>query len=109
MDTPRALSALSALSQDTRLAAFRLLMRAGPEGMPAGDIATALGIRQNTMSTNLSILAQAGLITSDREGRVIRYRADLNGTRALIGFLVEECCGGAPDLCQPLLDDITCP
>lgn len=109
MDTDASLTALSALAQKTRLDVFRLLMRAGPEGMPAGDIAAALGVRQNTMSSNLSILAQSGLIAATREGRVIRYHADLDAIRALIGFLVEECCGGEPGKCQPLLDQITCP
>jgi len=109
MDTPDTLSALSALSQEARLNAFRLLMRAGPTGLPAGEIATTLGARQNTMSTNLSILQQAGLITSTREGRSIRYHANLDGIRGLLGFLVEDCCGGQPEQCQPLLSQIACP
>ncbi|MDT8326126.1 MAG: metalloregulator ArsR/SmtB family transcription factor [Roseovarius sp.] len=108
MDNKTALAAFAALSQPTRLEVFRRLMRAGPKGMLAGEIATALETRQNTMSANLAVLSQAGLIRNERQGRAIRYFADLDGIRGLVGFLVEDCCGGNPALCQPLLDDITC-
>ncbi|QGX98140.1 transcriptional regulator [Roseovarius faecimaris] len=107
MDKKTALAAFAALSQDTRLDAFRLLLRAGQDGMPAGEIADTLGTRQNTMSTHLSILHQAGLIRSQRDGRSIRYSANLDGTRGLLAFLLEECCGGNPALCQPLIAEIT--
>ncbi|WP_371223859.1 ArsR/SmtB family transcription factor [Roseovarius sp. 2305UL8-3] len=106
MDKPNALTAFAALSQDTRLDAFRLLIRAGENGMAAGDIATALKARQNTMSTNLSVLHSAGLIRSKRQGRSIRYYADLKGIRGLLSFLMEDCCGGQPDKCQPLIRDL---
>lgn len=109
MDKSKALDAFSALSQSTRLDAFRLLVRAGAEGMTAGDIAAHLEVRQNTMSTNLSVLTQAGLLRNAREGRSIRYFADLDGMRGLLGFLMEECCGGNPELCQPLIQEIACP
>lgn len=109
MDKPNALTAFAALSQDTRLDAFRLLIRAGSDGMAAGEIADRLGVRQNTMSANLSILSQAGLIRSQRQGRSIRYFADLDGVRGLLAFLMEDCCGGNPDQCQPILDTIACP
>lgn len=109
MDQETALTAFAALSQPTRLDVFRLLMRAGPDGMAAGDIAVALDVRQNTMSANLSILHQAGLVTSARNGRSICYAADLDGVRGLLGFLIEDCCGGQPETCQPLIQDITCP
>lgn len=109
MDKTKALAAFSALSQPTRLDAYRLLIRAGVEGMAAGDIAAHLGVRQNTMSVNLSVLTQAGLLRNTREGRSIRYFADLDGMRGLLGFLMEDCCGGNPELCQPLIQDITCP
>lgn len=109
MDTKTALSAFAALSQDTRLAAFRLLIRAGQEGMAAGEIAETLGARQNTMSANLSVLHQSGLIRSRREGRSIRYFADMEGVSGLLAFLVEDCCGGHPESCQPLIRQLACP
>lgn len=109
MDTNTALLAFQALSQETRLDVFRLLMRAGRDGVAAGEIAAHLGVRQNTMSAHLSILSSAGLIFSERDGRTIRYRADLTGIRGLIGFLVEDCCGGNPAQCQPLIAEISCP
>lgn len=109
MDKPNALTAFSALSQETRLDAFRLLIKAGPDGMAAGDIATALDVRQNTMSANLSVLHQARLVRSRREGRSIRYTADLDGIRGLLAFLMEDCCGGRPETCQPLIRELACP
>lgn len=108
MDKNRALAAFAALSQPTRLDVFRLLIRAGTDGMAAGEIAEALGVRQNTMSANLSVLHQAGLVRNAREGRSIRYFADLEGTSGLLGFLMEDCCGGNPALCQPLISKIAC-
>ncbi|MCR9112419.1 MAG: metalloregulator ArsR/SmtB family transcription factor [Rhodobacteraceae bacterium] len=108
MDKSNALAAFSALSQPTRLDVFRLLIRAGKAGMAAGEIAEALDVKQNTMSANLSVLHQAGLVHSTREGRSIRYAANLDATRGLIAFLVEDCCGGHPDQCQPLLKEIAC-
>ncbi len=108
MDINAALPAFSALSQRTRLEVFRMLVTAGEDGMSAGDIADALDVRQNTLSANLSVLLQAGLVRNQREGRVIRYFADLDGMRGLLGFLLEDCCGGQPDLCQPLIQDLTC-
>ncbi|MHA7827331.1 MAG: ArsR/SmtB family transcription factor [Roseovarius sp.] len=109
MDKIQALTAFGALSQPTRLDVLRLLIRAGDAGMAAGDIAAALDTRQNTMSANLGVLMQAGLIRNNREGRSIRYFADLEGLRGLLAFLMEDCCGGNPAACQPLLDTITCP
>lgn len=103
MDKMECLDALSALSQETRLDVFRLLTRAEPAGMCAGDIANAVGGRQNTVSTNLAILARAGLIRSVREGRSVRYFADLDGMSRLLSFLMEDCCGGRPEACAPLL------
>ncbi len=106
MDKIRSLDALSALSQETRLDVFRLLTRAEPAGMVAGDIADAMGARQNTISTNLAILAHAGLIRSVREGRNIRYFADLEGMRGLLSYLMEDCCEGKPAACAPLLGTV---
>jgi ArsR family transcriptional regulator len=99
MDEPHALSALAALGQGTRLAIFRLLVRKEPAGMTAGALAEAVGCPQNTLSTHVAILARAGLVYGRREGRTITYRADAAGTRALIGFLVKDCCEGKPELC----------
>lgn len=108
MEKTHALAAFSALGQDTRLDAFRLLIGAGATGMLAGEIGHALGVRQNTLSTNLSILLNAGLVRNAREGRGIRYFADMDGMRALLAFLMEDCCGGRPELCQPVIDEIAC-
>ncbi len=103
MDTTKALFAFAALGQETRLEVFRLLVRAGAQGMPAGDIGAALGVRQNTMSTNLNILHRAGLV-----GPSVRYFADIEGIRGLLAFLMEDCCGGNPTLCAPVLDALAC-
>ena len=94
MEKNRTLDALSALGQETRLDVFRLLVRAGPQGQAAGEIAEALGVRPNTLSSNLNILSVAGLVRSTREGRSIRYFANMDTMRDLLGFLLEDCCGG---------------
>jgi ArsR family transcriptional regulator, arsenate/arsenite/antimonite-responsive transcriptional repressor len=93
-----ALSALAALGQPTRLEVFRLLMRREPLGLTAGAIAEAIGCAQNTLSTHLSILARAGLVYGTRTGRAIRYRADVMGMRALLAFLVTDCCDKHPEV-----------
>ena len=108
MEKTQALAALAALSQPTRLDAFRLLVKAGRDGMRAGEIVAALGVRPNTLSANLATLLHAGLIRNVREGRAIRYYADMDGVRALLGFLLEDCCGGRPELCRTVIDDIAC-
>lgn len=108
MDKKNALIALSALGQDTRLDAFRVLIKAGSAGLLAGEISQTLGIRQNTLSTNLAILLNAGLVRKSREGRAIRYHADMNGMRDLLGFLMKDCCGGRPEACQSVIDEIAC-
>ena len=108
MDKYSALAAFGALGQPTRLDVFRRLIRAGEAGMLAGHIGDTLGVRQNTKSANLGILARAGLIRSVREGRSIRYFADREGMRGLLAFLMEDCCGGCPELCQPVIDEIAC-
>lgn len=103
MDKTIALDALSALSHETRLDVFRLLVRSGPGGMVAGAIADRLNARQNTMSTNLNILARAGLIRARRDGRSIFYAADYAGMQALLAYLMQDCCCGAPEIIDPLL------
>lgn len=99
MDESHALAALAALGQPTRLAIFRQLVRMEPNGMLAGALADAVGCPHNTLSTHAAILARAGLIYGTREGRTITYRAEAEGTRALIAFLVNDCCNGRPELC----------
>ncbi|MGI9401278.1 MAG: ArsR/SmtB family transcription factor [Rhizobiaceae bacterium] len=109
MDTFKALDSFSALSQETRLAVFRILVKAGTAGMAAGEIAAALDVRQNTMSANLAVLARSGLINSRREGRIIRYFANMEVVRELLAFMIEDCCGGNPEKCQPVIDEISLP
>jgi ArsR family transcriptional regulator, arsenate/arsenite/antimonite-responsive transcriptional repressor len=103
MDASNAVAALAALAHECRLRVFRLLVQCGPEGMAAGDIARNLQVPHNTMSAHLAILTRAGLATSRREGRSIIYAVDLIGTRHLLSFLVEDCCRGRPEVCQPLI------
>ena len=103
MDTSRAVTALSALAQESRLKVFRLLVREGPEGMAAGDIARSLNVPHNTMSSHLGILSRAGLVVSRKESRSIIYSVDLKGTRDLLTFLIKDCCRGKPEVCQPLI------
>ena len=104
MQSPDAVAALSALAHNHRLAVFRLLVRAGADGIPAGEIAREVDILPNTLSTHLTILAHAGLIQSRREGRSVIYSADFDGMRDLLGFLVADCCGGRPEICAPLAE-----
>ena len=108
MEKNTVLGSLAALAHDMRLDVFRLLVKAGPDGMAAGEIASMLDVRANTLSNNLTVMAAAGLIRSAREGRSIRYFANMDRMRALLGFLLEDCCGGRPEICQPVLDQITC-
>jgi DNA-binding transcriptional ArsR family regulator len=111
MDEIIAMAVLAALSQPTRLATFRLLVRAEPDGVAAGDLARRVGVPQNTMSTHLAILARAGLVRGERTARTITYRADLERLRAVILFLLRDCCGGRSELCAPLIADLApcCP
>jgi DNA-binding transcriptional ArsR family regulator len=104
MEMDKALAALSALSHETRLATFRLLVTAGPDGLPAGVIADQLGVLANTMSSHLAQLSRGGLVIPRREGRTIRYAADYAGMGDLMAFLVRDCCAGQPEICAPLAD-----
>jgi len=108
MDTTAALSALSALAQPTRLALFRALVKAGGDGLLSGELGARLGLLQNTTSANLTVLLQAGLIRNTRQGRQVRYFADMDGMRDLLAFLMEDCCGGRPEACRPVIETLTC-
>jgi ArsR family transcriptional regulator len=102
MELKAAVSTLSALAHDARLAIFRLLVKVGPVGLAAGDIARRLEILPNTLSANLTLLAHTGLVTSRRDGRSIIYSANYDAMNGLITFLLEDCCGGSPEVCGPL-------
>jgi len=111
MDSPAAILVLAALAQPTRLDVFRLLVKHEPKGMPAGDIAQELAVPHNTMSSHLAILTRATLVSSERHGRSIVYRANLETLRSMTLFLLQDCCGGEPGLCASLIESITpcCP
>ncbi len=102
MKSDTAIKRLSALAQDSRLAVFRLLVKAGPDGVAAGDIARKLEIPANTMSAQLLTLSNAGLVRARREGRSIIYAADFAAMSELLVYLTEDCCGGKPEVCAPL-------
>lgn len=108
MESNQVISSFSALSQQTRLDVFRLLIKAGANGLLAGELGEQLDVRQNTMSANLTVLLNAGLVRNERHGRTIRYFANFDAVRGLLGFLTEDCCGGRPELCQPIIDEIAC-
>lgn len=103
----RAVASLGALAHEGRLRVFRLLVTAGSEGVAAGEIADQLGIKPNTLSASLNILSHAGLIRSRRDGRSIIYTAAYDEMRLLLAFLMEDCCGGSPEVCQPLAEIIS--
>ena len=107
MDNIRAMAGLGALAQATRLETFKLLVRHEPGGVAAGAVARALGVPQNTMSAHLAVLARAGLVTMQRDGRSLIYRADLAALRALMMFLVRDCCAESQALCIPLVAELT--
>jgi len=104
MESTVAIKGLAALAQEGRLAVFRFLVRAGPEGLAAGQIARGLETPPNTLSAQLTVLANAGLVTSRREGRSIIYAAEYGHMSALLLYLAEDCCEGRPEVCAPLAD-----
>jgi DNA-binding transcriptional ArsR family regulator len=106
MDITSTVKTLAALAQESRLNAFRLLVRSGPDGLAAGEIARQLSIPHNTLSSHLAILSNANLVTSHRESRSIIYQINFDGTRELLSFLVEDCCQGQSELCSPLFDSL---
>lgn len=107
MENSDAVDVFTALAQATRLDAFRLIMAHEPHGLPAGEVARRLEVPQNTMSSHLAVLTRAGLISAERHSRSIIYRAELDRVREVASFLVSDCCGGRPELCQPLVDEFT--
>ena len=94
METNQTIIALAALAHESRLAVFRALVQAGPEGMPAGQIATLLDVPPSSLSFHLKELAHAQLVTSRQEGRFVIYSADFQNMNQLVGYLTENCCGG---------------
>lgn len=103
METNTAVEQLSALAHDSRLKVFRLLVKAGPEGLAAGEIARALDTAANTMSAQLLVLSNAGLIRARRDGRSIIYSVDFPAMSDLLVFLTEDCCAGRSEICTPLV------
>ena len=107
MEAIDALDALGALSQATRLGAFRLLVRHEPEGLAAGAVAQHLGVPANTLSVHLGVLTRAGLVSFDKRGREVIYRADIGRVRDLSLFLMKDCCGGDAAACAPLIAELS--
>jgi DNA-binding transcriptional ArsR family regulator len=101
MEKTKAIAALAALAQDNRLDTYRLLVQAGPDGMPAGQVAAALGLPPNTLSFHFDRLRNAGLVTVRRAGRSMIYAARFDTMNALLGYLTENCCQGNPEQCLP--------
>jgi ArsR family transcriptional regulator len=103
MELEIAVKRLSALAQESRLEVFRLLIKAGPKGIAAGDVARKLDVPANTMSAQLLVLSNAGMIRARREGRSIIYAINFDAMRDLLAFLMEDCCGGRAEVCAPLV------
>ena len=106
METQDAVKALAALAHDSRLAVFRLLVKCGPSGMAAGDIAKTVGIGPTALSFHLKELDHSGLVVSWRVGRFVRYAVRVEGMRALLAYLSEDCCQGRPELCGGMRENI---
>jgi ArsR family transcriptional regulator len=101
MDKLDVVAALAALAQEHRLEVYRLLVQAGPAGMPAGEVASALAIAPNTLSFHLDRLRHAGLVSVSRQGRSLIYAARYETMNNLLEYLTDNCCGGRPELCKP--------
>ena len=104
METNLAVSALAALAHPVRLSVVRLLVKAGSDGLTAGDLSDRLGVLPNTLSANLKALSYAGLVSSQREGRSIRYHASYDCLKHLINFMIEDCCCGVDEIKAPLCE-----
>ena len=100
MEINQAVAALTALAQESRLRVFRLLVPAGVEGIPAGEIAEEIGLPAATLTFHLKELVHGGLVESRREGRTIRYSLRVEGMQKLLDFLTHDCCKGRPELCE---------
>jgi DNA-binding transcriptional ArsR family regulator len=109
VQTNEVLAALSALGHPRRLEAFRLLVTMGEKGLLAGEVADRLDAKQNTMSTNLSVLLRAGLVRAVREGRGVRYSANMDTFANMLKFLIGDCCGGNPKMCRELTETVAQP
>ena len=107
MESEAVILALAALAQSTRMDVFRLLVKHEPGGVAAGDIAKALAVPQNTMSSHLAVLSRAGLVTAQRFSRSIVYRADLAHFQKVMLFMLRDCCDGRPEICAPLVESLT--
>lgn len=108
MQVEDALTALAALAHPTRLATFGFLVRHEPAGLTTGQLAENLGMSQSTFSTHLAVLAKAGLVRAEKQGRNQIQHAEIDALRALMLFLAKDCCQGSPELCEPLLAELTC-
>ena len=108
MNNLEALTALAALSHPTRLATFRMLVRYEPAGLATGEIAQAMSMTQSTFSTHLAVLAKARLVRAEKNGRNQVQRPNVAALRELMVFLAKDCCQGSPELCEPLLAELTC-
>ncbi len=111
MESEQIILKLGALAQQTRLEAFRVLVRHEPEGLAAGDLARLLKVPQNTLSAHLSVLTRADLVTSERRSRSIVYRANFTTLQAITVFLLQDCCGGRQEICAPIFESLVpcCP
>ncbi len=98
MESPEAITALASLAQDTRLAIFRLLVRAGRDGLPAGEIAQALDMAPSSLSFHLAQLTRSAMVSQERQSRQLIYRADFAAMNRLVDFLLENCCQG--EVCE---------
>ena len=104
MEIKAAVAVLGALAQETRLAVFRLLIQAGPQGVPAGEISESLEVAPATLSFHLKELSRAGLVTARQDGRFIYYAADFPQMAALMSFLTQNCCQGMPEECLTVVE-----
>lgn len=104
MESLDAITRLMALAHEGRLSAYRMIVKAGLEGVSAGNLARALNVQPNTLSAQLNILASSGLILRARNGRSLIYTADLSALNELVLYLIEDCCEGRNEVCAPILD-----
>ncbi len=109
MDTADAVAAFAALSQETRLAMVRALVRAGPDGLASGAVAEAVAVPASSASFHLASLERAGLVQSRRESRSIVYSASYDTLSGLVDFLMRDCCQGHPEICAPAVDALSAP